>query len=383
MKRVLGYAGTPYQLLVLLFIWDWKLKDDRVDLIITDKTPSMEKLCHNERLLRIFDRVLFGDGRKIKNPYKKAPQVFYESFVRNRTTDVILDQPLGVYDEVYFASPGNPDEIIKEVAKTVIRQNRAVRFYRFEDGFASYTKPFSHVISTAMGAKAYRLLFGYDIDRMEREMLLFAPSMAEERVSDKNAAHPGESGILYPSSVSLTKIPVDEERIQRVVALAKEIFGTVPPAPKERVVFLGQGTENGMKNAATYQELVRKVAGFAKDDFVIKPHPRGTFDDFGEEFPVYRDTAPFELALAAGAYEDKTLVSFYSTACVSGKLLFHSKCRIVFLYPLCADAFNEKCDYEHYFSEFVKQSENVFIARNWEEVKELLRDPSSPADEFL
>ncbi|MCR5655458.1 MAG: hypothetical protein K6G07_07475 [Lachnospiraceae bacterium] len=374
MKKVLGFASTPYQLLVLLFIKDWRLSEDEVDLIITDKTPSMQELCQNAKLKEIFGQVIFGDGRKIDNPYKKAPQVFYESFIKNKTTDVILDGKLQAYDEVYFASPGNPDEIIKEVAKTVIKLNRKVRFTRFEDGFASYTKPFSHVISTAMGAKAYRLLWNYDIEEKESEMLMFAPSMAEPRVSAGVAEGTAEnSGVEHPSFVKLTEIEVTKERIEKIVAQANDIFGLVPKPPKEDVIFLGQGTVNGMNNAGTYQNLIRRLAKLAEGNFVIKPHPRGEHDDFGEEFPVYRDTCPFELAIAGGGFEDKTLISFYSTACVSGKLLFHSKCRIIFLYPLCEDAFNEKCDYEHYFSAFEERCENVFIARTWEELEELLR----------
>ena len=75
-----------------------------------------------------------------------------------------------------------------------------------------------------------------------------------------------------------------------------------------------------------------------------------------------------------GKFEDKTLISFYSTACVSGKLLFKSKCRIIFLYPLSEASFNEKCDYEDYFSAFSSLCDSVFIARSWDDVKRLCQD---------
>ena len=70
--------------------------------------------------------------------------------------------------------------------------------------------------------------------------------------------------------------------------------------------------------------------------------------------------------------EDKTLLSYYSTACVSGKLLFHSKCRIIFLYPMAGDSFNEKCDYEDYFAKLQKLYDGVEIARSREQLWEML-----------
>ena len=50
MAKILGVASTPYQLLVFLFIKDAYLSEDEVDLMITDKTASMEELYQSGRL---------------------------------------------------------------------------------------------------------------------------------------------------------------------------------------------------------------------------------------------------------------------------------------------------------------------------------------------
>lgn len=356
MAKVLGVVSTPYHLLVFLFVKDAFLTDDEVDLIVTDKTPSMEELYKSGRLEPYFHRVSFADGRKIRNPYKSAPVTFWESFIHNSTTEVILDKPLPAYDRMYFASPGTPDEIVKEIAKTLIRKNKKLTFHRYEDGFASYTKRPVHVISTPSGMSMYKALWHYDITEMEREILLFEPKMAEKNVDFEKI-----------------QIPQTEERIRRISEMAKDIFRFEARIPSQNVIFLGQGTENGSENPKTYQRLIKKLRDIAgQENFVIKPHPRGVYDDFHGEIQVYKDSCPFELAIASGAMEEKTLISFYSTACVAGKLLFHSKCRIIFLYPLAEDSFNEKCDYEDYFDTFSKLCENVYIARSWEDVEKLL-----------
>ncbi|MGN0132029.1 MAG: polysialyltransferase family glycosyltransferase [Lachnospiraceae bacterium] len=356
MAKILGVVSTPYHLLVFLFVKDAFLSEDEVDLIVTDKTPSMEELYHSGRLNPYFHKVSFADGRKIKNPYKSAPVTFWESFIHNGTTDVIIDSPLPTYDRMYFASPGTPDEIVKEIAKTLIRKNKKLTFHRYEDGFASYTKKPVHVINTPSGMTMYRALWHYDIEQKERDILLFEPEMAEKNVDFKKV-----------------QIPRTPERINRMIEMAKDIFRFEAKVPSQDIIFLGQGTENGSQNPETYRNLIRRLRDIAgNENFIIKPHPRGIHDDFHGEIPVYQDTCPFELAVASGQMENKTLISFYSTACVAGKLLFQSKCRIIFLYPLAEDSFNEKCDYEDYFHTFSGLCDNVYIARSWDDVEKLL-----------
>ena len=358
MAKVLGVASTPYHLLVFLFVKEVFLKDDEVDLVMTDKTASMEALYQSRRLDSYFSKVYFADGRKIKNPYKSAPVTFWESFVHNHTTDIIMSDALPAYDRMYFASPGTPDEIVKEIAKTLIKKNHHLTFHRYEDGFASYTKKPVHIINTASGMTMYKKIWHYDITKMENEILLFEPDMTEADIDFKKV-----------------QIPRTPELIARITKTAEDIFRFEAKVPSENVIFLGQGTENGSNNPETYQRLVLRLRDIAgNDNFVIKPHPRGTHDNFHDKLKVYTDSCPFELAIASGAMENKTLISFYSTACVSGKLLFNSKCRIIFLYPLSEDSFNEKCDYEDYFHKFSTICDNVYIARSWEDVERLLAE---------
>lgn len=356
MSKVLGVVSTPYHLLVFLFVKDAFLSTDEVDLIVTDKTPSMVELYKSGRLTPYFHKVSFADAKKIKNPYKSAPVTFFESFIHNKTTDIILDSPLPTYDKVYFSAPATPDEIVKEIAKTLIKRNKKITFHRFEDGFASYTKTPVHIINTPSGENMYRMFFGYEIKEMEKEILMFRPEMAENNVCFEKVL-----------------IPQTPQRIEKITGIAKKIFQFEAKPPIEPIIFLGQGTENGSENPETYQRLILKLRDIVgQKNFTIKPHPRGTHDNFHGELSVYQDSCPFELAIASGAYEDKTLVSFYSTACVAGKLLFQSKCRIIFLYPLAEDSFNEKCDYENYFNVLSSLCDNVFIARSWEEVETLM-----------
>lgn len=361
MKKALGIVSTTYHLFVFLFIKEIYLKNVQIDLVVTDKTPYLEQVYKSGRLNPYFHRVLFADGRKIKNPYKSAAVTLLESFLYNPTTKKIMTGSLECYDDVYYASPGMPDEIVKEIGKTLIRKNREIRFHRFEDGFASYTKAPVPFINTETGQNMYQKLLGYDIRKMEHELYMFEPYLAEADISfDK---------------IRIEKTP---ETIDKVIQTAKNIFEFKSKDFSEKFMFLGQGTANGMGNPETYQSLIYEISQKAGcHDFIVKPHPRGVYDKFDGTISIFEDSCPFELAMANGILEDKVLISYYSTACVSGKLLFHSKSKIIFLYPLAEDSFNEKCDYEEYFGKLQETCEGIYIPRSRDELFELIEEFSS------
>ena len=355
MERTLGIVSTPYHLIVFMFLKESILKEHQVDLVVTDKTASLAQACEDGGFDSFFGTVYFADARKIKNPYKSSLTTFFESIIYNPTTKAFIDKPLKTYDHVYFASPGMPDEIVKEIAKTLILKNRKITFHRFEDGFASYTKPPLHIVNTDFGQNMYRKLLGYNVCEKENELYMFEPYLAEANVSN--------------TDFTLKKIERNKELIDKVIKLLKEMLHFSPKEMTGRILFLGQGTENGAGNVETYRKLIQEIGErVGKDDFVMKPHPRGVNDDFGDLFQVYQDNCPFELALANGGFEDKILISYYSTACATGSILFQSKAKVVFLYPMAEDSFNEKCDYEDYFRKLTELYDRIHIAHNREEL---------------
>lgn len=365
-KKVLGLVSTNYHLLVFLFLKDAFLQDADVDLVVTDKSPYLYDLYKEGRFNDYFRHTFFADAKKIKNPYKSAVTTLVESLIYNPTTKAMMSssdyQKLDSYDDFYFASPGVPDEIAKELIKTLIKRNKNISLHRFEDGFASYTKPPISAISTPLGRKLYEAFLGYDITQKETELFLFEPTLAEENVA--NTAITG---------FSLIQIPKTKQRIDLVTKQIKDILQFESRRFSQPYMFLGQGTENGMQNPITYRSLILDIADHVGyDQFVVKPHPRGKHDQFEDQITLYQDSCPFELAVANGDMEDKVLLSYYSTACVSGKLLFNSKAKIIFLYPLSKDAFNEKCDYENYFQKLCQLYDNIYIARSKEELFHLL-----------
>lgn len=363
-KKTLAVVSTSYHLLVFLFLKNSILKDSEVDLVVTDKTDFLASSALEGKLNPYFRNVFYADSKKIKNPYKSAITTLYESFIYNPTTKEMLRdgeyEKLDCYDDFFFASPGMPDEIVKELVKTCIKRNKKIRLHRFEDGFASYTKPPISSVSSSLGQKLYQLFYRYDIKKAENELYLFQPSMAESNVKSTHFQL-----VQIDNTNALREAVIDQ--IKNMLSFQAQSF-------TQEYLFLGQGTVNGMNNPKTYRGLILEIFDkLGKDNFIVKPHPRGEHDKFPTDVPVFMDPCPFELALASGKMDGKTFISYYSTACVSAPILFHADCKIIFLYALAGDSFNEKCDYEDYFGQLSKISDKVFIPRTKEQLWELLK----------
>ncbi|MCR4798384.1 MAG: hypothetical protein K5853_08060, partial [Lachnospiraceae bacterium] len=269
-RRALGIASTPYHLMVFLFLKDAFLTDYKVDLLLTDKTASLKELYDSGRAKDCFDTVFYANGKCIKNPYKNGMEMLYESMIKNPEYDRLFeDRPapeLSGYSDIFFASPGMPDEISKEIIKTAILKNRQVRFHRFEDGFASYTKPPVSSVTSDLGRILYRIGKGFDIKKAENRLYLFEPRLAERAVADQNA-----------TGFQLRQIPNNDVRIRRVTEQIRHLFLFESRDFEEPFLFLGQGTDNVTQNPETYASLIREIAekvGYA--NFCMKPHPRGT-----------------------------------------------------------------------------------------------------------
>lgn len=348
-KKILAVAGTTYQLIVLHFIKDAFFKDAQIDLVVSDKTPLLEKLYNNKKLEPYYHKVYFADARKLKKVSKPAPVTLFESFVYNKCCKQILSAPLDVYDEVFYACPEMPDEIIKEISKTVIKKNPNVKFNRYEDGFASYTRFSGHIISSPSGVFLYKKVLGFDLEKQENNLYLFEPALA--------SAHITWNKIHIPK----TNLHVFDE--------LQQIFDYEPIIFSEKFVFLGQGTANGIDNASTYQSLVNmiiNIVGF--ENIIVKKHPRGVHDNFSKHVHTLESECPWELFELSDAMHDKVLISYYSTACMTGKLLFHTNSKVLFLYPLAADSFSENIDFEFYFELAVKKFPQITIVRTAEEL---------------
>lgn len=335
---------------MILFLQESEYKNVSIDIVITNKTPLLRTLYQEKRLDAFFDNIFYGNSDNIKNKRKGMLCNLYESFVYNPTTKQILGTTLGHYDEVLYASPNGVDEITKEISKTLIRKNPNIIFSRFEDGFGSYTSLFGQVISSNFGKKIYRLFLRFDIDKQENTMYLLEPSFAQNI-----------------EGYQLKKISCNCDTI---IKKAKQIFQYEPISFPQKYVFFGQGTDDYINNSEMYQKLVTEIINsIGRHEVIVKKHPRSHHDKFGDDINMLPIEYPWELLETEREMENKILISFSSTACITGKLLFNSKSHVIFLYPLPSqDSFRTEICYEEYFEKMVKKYPRVHIVYSMKEL---------------
>ena len=110
-----------------------------------------------------------------------------------------------------------------------------------------------------------------------------------------------------------------------------------------------------------------------KDRAIIKPHPRQMDSELRSlGYRTYdRNTIPWELSLLNENMENKTIISTFSTTCITPKLMFGQEPRIIMLYKLMGRDYSFFGEGMLSFVEKVKNSyenrEKFFVPESWEE----------------
>ena len=351
---VLAIVNTTYQLLVILCLKDAFYKDRQMDLVLSNKTKGLRELCNNPLLLSMFPHIYYADATKIKNINKRSVQVLFESFIYNRTTGKILGEPLGSYGECLYASPIGVDEITKELSKNLIRNNAGIRFKKYEDGVGSYTQLKGWVVSTELGRFIYKKILGFDNQAQEKEIYLFEPEMA-----------------MNQSEYEMVKIPIKNLEI---IKKASAIFGVNTISVKPKCIFFGQGTQEFVYDSSMYTSVIHMIAEIiGNDEIIVKKHPRGIWDDFENRYEFLNADYPWELLAGCEEMQDKILISFSSTACITGKLIFGTHNPVIFLYRLAGGCVYNENSIEPFFRKLEQRLSNVYIPETKEELSNILR----------
>lgn len=352
--NVLAIVNTTYQLLVVLCLKEAFYKDRQMDLVLSNKTKGLQELCKNPILLSMFPHIYYADATKIKNTNKTSVQVLFESFFYNSTTGKILGEPLANYGECFYASPIGVDEITKELSKTLIRNNPGIRFKKYEDGVGSYTQLKGLVVSTELGRYLYKKVLGFDNQVQEKLIYLFEPEMG-----------------MNQSDYEMVRIPIKNNEVFKK---ASTIFGVNAISVRQKCIFFGQGTQEFVHDSSVYASLVDMIADIiGNDEMIVKKHPRGIWDAFEGRYEFLDADYPWELLGGCEEMKDKILISFSSTACITGKLIHGTHNPVIFLYRLAGGCVYNENSIEPFFRKLEQRLSNVYIPETKEELSNILQ----------
>jgi hypothetical protein len=308
-------CSTPLQLMNMINLATTVLKDRSIDLYILDHSPQNRLYFDALQKTELFQRVSFLNTKFMTGGNSALPILRFlkasSYFLRSR---LLSDQMREIphYERFYIPTPDVPTQLLYYACKKV---NPRIELRMYEEGTFAYNY-FEHEFGVFQ--KLFlRFLFQTDI------------------MQDHSAAY-----VYHPQLLNnVRQLPVF--RIQPIAkdnrplvdffnAIAKyDPLSHVSIAGE--VIFFDQPFLFDAINRRQF-ELYEIIADrIPKDRLNVKLHPRTTSHPYKFVLPFQVSSEIMEMN---ESFEDKTLVSVFSTACLSPKMLFDEEPKVLLLYKL-------------------------------------------------
>jgi len=351
------FCSTPYQILIAINIKLTQYEDKKVDLYILNHFDNAKNIVEKLKDKNVFASVNYVDCINFTKSFSSNKTIrFYEKtnmYLNYRSvTKEYFDFKNKFYDEIYLTYP---DVIIQLAIKTLSEQNDMLKINLYEDGTGGYTD-----FNPSIFKKLFNLIFGFDevIDKYH-SINVFQPELY--------------SGNAQNNNIKVNKIPRINAESRKIKCLINDVFNYKNNYDiSEKIIFLEQpldfvdGLNNDLKNIA--KEILTK-------DYIIKLHPRTNVNNYSD-FNLYQNNSiPWEVITLNSNLEDKVLISYYSTACVSPKIIFDQEPILIFLYDIqgIEDILtSETKNFIKKFKNLYKDQSKIFIPNTIEELKSIM-----------
>jgi hypothetical protein len=308
-------CSTPLQMMNMINLATTNLRDREIDLYILDHAKQNKKYYDALVNAGIFHRVTFlhtktmtgGTSTRPLLRYLKASVYFMQpGRVRNQLSGI------PIYERFYIPTPDVPSQILYYICK---KANPAIELYMFEEGTFAYNY-FEHEFGYVKKLFLH-ILYHTDIMKDYKGAYLYHPLLLN---NVKNIP----LFTLTPMSKG-NKVLVD---------FFNKLSGFDPssyPKIEKEILFFDQPFLFPMINEKQYAMYDLFAETVATDRLRVKLHPRTTQHPYADVLPFQ---IPSEIMEMNESFEDKVLVSIFSTASLSPKMLFDEEPTVILLYKL-------------------------------------------------
>lgn len=359
--RTLFVCATPYQIMLALHIKNsFKIKGS-IDLFILNHFNNSEEVACRLRTTDYFDTVkhincinlsesLLGKNRFVKKMY---------AFLKSSN---IVNKYYGLndlyYDHIYFSYP---DLIIQLLLIEIYKSNSELRVHLFEAGTGGYTT--GTTLNTSLYKKIFNKVTGYgNVLDCYDSILMFRPDMFTGDTNIPKIDIPFIDVNNTPQLESINHIFEYRDNYQI----------------NERIIFFEQPL-------ISFEGLDEKISSIANnlfedtDDYIVKLHPRSNTKSY-ENLNTYEyNSLPWEVINLNQNIEDKILISYYSTALTSNKIIFDQEPILIFLFNMyelkklhVLDLGSQGLAYK--LKEIYREPNRVFMPKNIYELKNCISD---------
>lgn len=313
-------CNTPYQIFVSTWLKMTILKNDKVDIIISNHMNNSDKMKENIEKAEIFENVFHVNAKELDSKdYKQNLKSVISPFGQldkyfsvSKKYDVLFSSNIDYLTRLLFHAIKN-DKIDK-------RANRKLEYYIYEDGIATYSCHYEKAY--AFTKKNRRLFFWYK----QRKIYYDCKGIY---LFDKDAI------MWHPNTVVLEipKIDVNNIDFKNTVNLIFDYQNACDVYNKKYIFieesFFADGYE--VNDVEVVQQIARTVG---KENIMVKIHPRNPvnrFKDLG--YKTNENThIPWEVIVLNQDMSDKTLLTFASTAVLNPFRLFGQNTKVYSLY---------------------------------------------------
>ena len=354
--RTLIYACSAYQLFNAINIRMNLLKDDIVDILLSDKLKGQERLAENLKKTGLFDNIFTSKSNFIAHQEYKHTR--FSVYAYRLFPDIILKQAGLVltkkYDRFLIATV---DDFIGFVYLKLCQKNKKVEVCIYEDGGITYIK--NHQSVNGVEKNLYKWLRIKSINMLPLDVLLYEPNLLMINYGGK----------VY----TLPKIKFSDTGLKEKINIVFD-FDTAPDVDTKYLFFEESFLAAGIKN--NDEKLINLCFDLSNKQMKIKNHPGNPYNRFeNTEIKSFSSNIPWEIFCLNVDLSDKVLITVNSNAAISPHIIFEKAPKTVLLFNLLiGESFLKgTVESEKYYSKILELFPNDIIApKSIDELKEIL-----------
>ena len=311
-------CGTAYQLLNLLSISAGR--HEQADLIITD--PSMRQICKAAKIRQQcnISRVYVWDTlagrvtyRNINHPVEHYLNNVKKALLYSQIRGIYRSLPnqAGCYDRIWIGNPDFPAMCIYYYFK-----QKGASLSLYEEGAFTYNCMVLDV-SYVRRWISHLLFGGYILDDCQEIWVRNIRQISLGKRQD----------------IRLFQIP---DNLPQIRPQLMDIFyyNRRRFTMLDKKILLFDEVHEVQEIYDLQQKAAEMISLHYENDYVIKYHPGVSSNRYRKGIRTVRMGLPFEVFLGIVAMDEKILVSLFSTACFSPKLMYDQEPYVIFLYKL-------------------------------------------------
>lgn len=354
------FCSTPYQVINAIQIKENICCDENVDIYILNHFNNSQVVYEALKDLKIFDNVIFLEIKDFTLSFenKKFFTLIRKIYVYLRYRNIVKEftKNDNIYSNIYFSYP---DFIIKLATMNYKKQNNKLKIYMFEDGTYAYNH--ANRKNTFIKIILNRL-FGFG-DCTENYDAFLVYNKKLNLLKAKN-------NVIEIPSIDLANYSLIEKY--------NKIFNyNSNNKINEKYIFFDSPDPVEEINRKAKEVLEVIAESVQKRNIMVKIHPRYS-NEMYKEFSVYTDSSvPWEVICMNNNIENKILISTFSTACFSPKLIFNKEPIVILLYKLLklhedGTVSEDGVNFVNSVKNLYKNSNKIYIPEDIDELKEIL-----------